>query len=178
MITRVFLEIVNMSLTASYVILAVLLLRLLLRRFPASLSYALWLVVLLRLVLPFSSKAGSLIPSARTVSRLFQGLKQHRKPDPRSRPRGPHVLSLSPVGGRCRISLDMWLGVLAWICLTVSSPAPVAAIDGASLYRHVRFAIRIGDDLYSSDRLEPLCHRHLRPKNMACRPLERGSAIW
>ena len=87
MITRVFLEIVNMSLTASYVILAVLLLRLLLRRFPASLSYALWLVVLLRLVLPFSFESQlALIPSARTVSpMLLQGAQ------PAIASRGPAV---------------------------------------------------------------------------------------
>ena len=44
----------NMSLTASAVILAVLLARLLLRRTPKVFSYALWAVVLFRLLCPVS----------------------------------------------------------------------------------------------------------------------------
>ena len=42
---RFFLQIVNMSITASWIILAVLVLRLLLRRAPKKYSYALWSVV-------------------------------------------------------------------------------------------------------------------------------------
>ena len=51
---RIFLQILNMSLTASYVILLVLLARLILKRAPKVFSYALWIVVLFRLVCPFS----------------------------------------------------------------------------------------------------------------------------
>lgn len=49
-----FLQILNMSITASYVTLAVLLVRLLLRRLPKRYSYALWSVVAFRLVCPVS----------------------------------------------------------------------------------------------------------------------------
>lgn len=49
-----FLTVLNMSLTASYVILIVMLVRLLLKRAPKFISYALWSVVAIRLVLPFS----------------------------------------------------------------------------------------------------------------------------
>ncbi len=48
-----FLSVLNMSLAAGYVILAVLILRLFLKRAPKSLSYALWSVVFFRLVCPF-----------------------------------------------------------------------------------------------------------------------------
>lgn len=54
MLDSVFLQVLNMSYTASYVILAVLLVRLLLRKAPKSFSYALWSVVLFRLVCPWS----------------------------------------------------------------------------------------------------------------------------
>lgn len=50
----VFAQILNMSLTASAVILVVLVLRWLLRRLPKALSYALWAVVLFRLLCPIS----------------------------------------------------------------------------------------------------------------------------
>lgn len=49
-----FLSVLNMSLTASYVILFVIFVRLLLKRAPKFISYALWSVVAIRLVLPFS----------------------------------------------------------------------------------------------------------------------------
>ena len=54
MASALFSRIVNMSLTASVVILAVLALRLLLRRAPKIFSYALWAVVLFRLLCPVS----------------------------------------------------------------------------------------------------------------------------
>lgn len=50
----VFLQILNMSLTASYVILFVLAARLLLKKAPKIFSYTLWGVVLFRLICPFS----------------------------------------------------------------------------------------------------------------------------
>ena len=49
-----FLKILNMSITASYVILALLFIRLLLKRAPKKYSYLLWSVVLFRLICPVS----------------------------------------------------------------------------------------------------------------------------
>lgn len=52
--SELFLTVLNMSLTASYVILFVIPVRLLLKKAPKAVSYALWSVVAFRLVLPFS----------------------------------------------------------------------------------------------------------------------------
>lgn len=52
-----FLKVVNMSITASYVILVVLAVRLLLRRIPKRYSYLLWFAALFRLVCPVSFSA-------------------------------------------------------------------------------------------------------------------------
>ena len=61
--SKLFLQILNMSLTASYVILFVLLARLALKKAPKVFSYALWSVVLFRLLCPFSFESIlSLIP--------------------------------------------------------------------------------------------------------------------
>lgn len=49
-----FLKILNMSITASYVILAVLFIRVLMKRAPKKYSYLLWSVVLFRLICPAS----------------------------------------------------------------------------------------------------------------------------
>lgn len=67
--TDLFLKVLNMSIAASWLILAVLVLRLLLRRGPKWVRPLMWGVVALRLVLPFSFESAlSLIPSAETVS--------------------------------------------------------------------------------------------------------------
>lgn len=52
--SELFLTVLNMSLTASYVILFVILVRLLLKKAPKVISYALWGVVAFRLIIPFS----------------------------------------------------------------------------------------------------------------------------
>lgn len=66
--TRVFLYLANQSITAGYLILAVLLLRLLLRRVPKDLLLWLWVPVGLRLILPVSAKSAlSLIPRAKPI---------------------------------------------------------------------------------------------------------------
>ncbi|HHX60695.1 MAG TPA: hypothetical protein GX707_08280 [Epulopiscium sp.] len=60
---KIFLQIINMSMTASYVILFVILLRLFLKKVPKIYSYSLWIIVLVRLLVPFSfSSALSMIP--------------------------------------------------------------------------------------------------------------------
>lgn len=62
-----FLTILRMSVTAAAVILVVLLARLLLRRAPKIFSYALWAVVLFRLLCPVSFSSGfSLLPGVQT----------------------------------------------------------------------------------------------------------------
>ena len=59
----IFLRIFNMSVTACYVILFVIVVRLLLRKAPRIFSYLLWTAVLFRLVFPFSFKSiFSLLP--------------------------------------------------------------------------------------------------------------------
>ena len=64
----VFLKILNASIAASWLILAVLLLRPLLKKAPRRLLCLLWALAALRLVLPFSVKCPvSLVPSAATV---------------------------------------------------------------------------------------------------------------
>ena len=57
MLNAAFLKVVNLSITGSYVILAVLAARLLLRRAPKKFSYALWAAVGFRLLSPVSFRA-------------------------------------------------------------------------------------------------------------------------
>lgn len=64
----VFLKLINLSITASWLILAVVVLRILLRKAPKSMRCILWALVGIRLVCPLSLESAlSLIPSAQTV---------------------------------------------------------------------------------------------------------------
>ena len=63
-----FVEILNMSISASWLILAVILVRFLLGNAPKGFRYALWALVAIRLICPFSiESAFSLIPSSEMV---------------------------------------------------------------------------------------------------------------
>lgn len=63
-----FLTVLNMSLTASYVILCVMIVRLFIKKAPKAISYALWSVVAFRLTVPFSLESMfSLLPRGKSV---------------------------------------------------------------------------------------------------------------
>lgn len=65
----IFLKLLNLSISASWLVLAVLVLRLVSKRSPKWMNVLLWGIVALRLMLPFSIESAlSLIPSAETVS--------------------------------------------------------------------------------------------------------------
>ena len=67
--SKIFIEIINMSISASYAVLAILLLRLILKKAPKWISVALWSMAAFRLICPFSVESVlSLIPSAEVVN--------------------------------------------------------------------------------------------------------------
>lgn len=66
----IFLKIVNMSISACWIVLAILLLRIILKKAPKWVNCILWGIVGLRLVMPFSFESVfSLVPSAETISK-------------------------------------------------------------------------------------------------------------
>ena len=72
---NLFLSVLNLSITASYVILAILIVRFLLRRAPRKYSYMLWAIAAVRLICPFSFTAPlSVLSYAPAVSRSTQGM--------------------------------------------------------------------------------------------------------
>ena len=71
-----FLKILNMSITATYVLVAVLVLRLLLKRTPKWISYSLWCIVLFRLICPISlSSAFSIFGSLGKTASVGNGIE-------------------------------------------------------------------------------------------------------
>ena len=66
--TAVFLKLLNMSIAASWVVAAVFVLRVLLKKTPKAVMCVLWGMVAIRLVCPFSIESVfSLIPSVETI---------------------------------------------------------------------------------------------------------------
>lgn len=74
----IFLKIVNMSISASWIVLAVLVLRLLLKKAPKWITVLLWGIVAIRLICPFSIESiMSLIPSAETITKAPDAPRPH-----------------------------------------------------------------------------------------------------
>ena len=67
--SEVFLKVVNMSISAGWLVLVVLVLRLILKKAPKWVNVLLWGIVAIRLICPFSIESAlSLIPSTETIS--------------------------------------------------------------------------------------------------------------
>ncbi len=67
--TELFITVVNMSISAGWIVLAILLLRLFLKKAPKWISVLLWGIVAIRLICPFSFESAlSLIPSSQTIN--------------------------------------------------------------------------------------------------------------
>ena len=78
---ELFLTVLNMSLTASYLILFVMFIRLPLKKAPKFISYALWVVVAFRLISPFSFESiFSLIPQNTTIVTIPRDIIYQQSP--------------------------------------------------------------------------------------------------
>ncbi|MBR2876743.1 MAG: hypothetical protein IKC01_06375 [Clostridia bacterium] len=74
----IFLKVVNMSISACWIVLAIILLRFVLKKAPKWINCLLWGIAGLRLVMPFSFESVfSLIPSAETISKPIDSPRPH-----------------------------------------------------------------------------------------------------
>ena len=77
--TNTFITILNISITASYIALAAMMLRLLLKKNPKWISCLLWALVAIRLLVPFSFESKlSLIPDTEPVKAVSSAVPQIR----------------------------------------------------------------------------------------------------
>lgn len=156
----VFLKLVNMSITASYLVAAVLVLRLILKRSPKWIRVALWGLVGLRLVLPFSFKSVlSLIPSTEPLPQEFLYAAT-----PRVQTGIPYVnnmlnpviaQSLAPAELTSANPTQIWSFIFSqlWI-LGVVIMGLYALISYLIVRRRVRPSIRVTGNLYLCDSIE------------------------
>ena len=155
----IFLKILNMSITASYLVLAVVLLRLVLKKAPKAVSVAMWALVGLRLILPFSFESAlSLIPSAQTVppdialsptpmiqsgipilnDALNPVISQSFAPDP--------AASANPLQILISVAAILWL-------LGMAVMAIYAFVSWLRVRRTVRESIPLTENIYLCDRV-------------------------
>ncbi len=120
--SELFLRIVNMSIAASWIVLAILVLRSLLKKAPKWISVLLWGLVAIRLICPFSIESMfSLIPSAETVSPdiMLNKTPQINSGIPMINNAVNPVIdsSLSPAPGDSANPLQIWIPILSvvWI---------------------------------------------------------------
>ena len=168
---ELFLRIVNMSVSAGWVVLAVLLLRLCLKKAPKWASVLLWGIVALRLLLPFSlQSAWSLIPSAETIR---PDILMDPKPSVQTGvPALNHVVnpvisgSFTPAPGASANPLQIWIPVLTGIWLFgIAALFLYSAVSYWRLRRKVCEAVILRENIYQSENVcSPFVLGVIRPK--------------
>jgi len=165
-----FSNVLNASISASWLILAVIGLRIFLKKAPKWVNVALWGIVALRLLMPFSiESAFSLIPSAETVSsQVLQAGpvvgQQSAYLEIVTNPSygNPVTVDLDSSISSFQIDLMKWtflwlLGVLVMLIYT--------AISYLSLRRKLRTAVILRDNFYQSEHVDsPFVLGILNPK--------------
>ena len=169
--SELFLEIVNRSIAASWIVIAVLVLRLCLKKTPKWVNVLLWGIVAVRLIFPFSIESAlSLIPSAETVS---PSIMMEQTPSVQTGvPALDQVInpvidhSLSPAPGASANPLQIWIPVLTVIWLLgVAALFLYSAVSYRRLRRRVCEAVILRDNIYQSENVcSPFVLGIIRPK--------------
>ena len=157
---EVFQKVLNMSIAASWLILAVVVLRLLLRRAPKRYTLLLWAVVGLRLALPWSIESAlSLIPSAAT---LPEGIMLEGAPvldtgiaalNEAINPGFTAAFTPEPAASANPLQVLLPVGAMIWlagICVMLAW----ALWSWLRLRARMRTAVRLEGNVYESERVE------------------------
>jgi beta-lactamase regulating signal transducer with metallopeptidase domain len=177
-VERLFLQVIEMNLTSCYVILFVILARLLLKKAPKVFSYALWSVVLFRLVCPFSFESMfSLIPAgfnAAGMQTVPQGITYLQTPQVQN---GTAVMGLvSPAAANSPLPapaacagadlLQNWIvwGTVIWLAGIVILFA-YSVFTTFKLYHQLKSAKPVFDNVYALQGLKtPFVFGAIQPK--------------
>lgn len=166
-----FLKLVNMSITASYLVLAVILFRILLKKAPKYIRCILWGLVGLRLILPFSIESVlSLIPSTEPLPEefLYAATPQVNTGIAAVNNAVNPVIaeSLTPIEPASANPTQIWSFIFARVWLIgVIAMALYALISYLLLRRRVRVSIKIGKNLRLCDHIgTPFILGMIRPQ--------------
>lgn len=156
-----FVKLFNMSVAAGWMILAVLLLRLLLKKAPHWIHCLLWGFVAVRLICPVSFQSVlSLIPSTETIH--LESVRYGEQPQIRSgvpavnRVVNPVIENtLKPDVSDSVNPLAVWLYAAGVIWLAgVAALLIFAVVSYVRLHRQVRFAARLSGNVWQSDEVQ------------------------
>ena len=169
--SELFLKIVNMSISASWVVIAVLTLRFCLKKAPKWVNVLLWGIVAARMVFPFSIESVlSLIPSAETISPTIM---MEQTPSVQTGvPALNHVInpvisgSFTPAPGASANPLQIWIPILTGIWLFgVAALFLYSAVSYWRLRRKVFEAVILRDNIYQSENVcSPFVLGIIQPK--------------
>ena len=177
---EIFQKALNMSIAAGWLILAVIALRLLLRRAPKRFRLLLWAVVGLRLALPWSIESAlSLIPSAQT---LPEGIMLERAPvldtgisSLNGAINPGFTAAFTPELGVSANPLQVLLPIAAafWM-LGAAAMLLWALVSWLRLRKRVREAVRLEENVYECEIASPFVLGLFRPRIYLPFSLENG----
>lgn len=179
----VFLKLVNLSISASWLILAVLVLRVVLKKAPKWVMPLLWGVVALRLVCPFSIESAlSLIPSAETIPSEI--MTETREPvlyeqatlDIVTNPTLPSAAEV-PVGvSRQQAQVDFNIYSVLWLA-GMAALLVHALVSAEKLKRKLATAILLRDNIYESEFVDsPFVFGVVKPNIYLPMHMDEGTA--
>lgn len=158
--TELFIKIVNMSISASWIVLAVIIFRILLKKAPKWVNPLLWSIVGLRLILPFSIESVlSLIPSVETISPEIiydEAPAIHSGIDVLNRTVNPVISeSSAPVTGASVNPLQIWIPVFSviWIVRLVCMLS-YTVFSFRRLRKRMDTAVVLKENIYRSEKAE------------------------
>ena len=179
----VFLKLVNLSISASWLILAVLVLRVVLKKAPKWVMPLLWGVVALRLVCLFSIESAlSLIPSAETIPSEI--VTETREPvlyeqatlDIVTNPTLPSAAEV-PVGvSRQQAQVDFNIYSVLWLA-GMAALLVHALVSAGKLKKKLATAILLRDNIYESEFVDsPFVFGVIKPKIYLPMHMDEGTA--
>ena len=154
---ELFLKIINMSISASWLVLAVLILRFVLKKAPKWINVLLWGIVAIRLICPFSFESTlSLIPSAETIPlnigmdttpTINSGISAINNAV------NPIISQFNtPMAGASINPLQITIGIYEYIWIFgMIALALYTAISYWRLHRKVDTAVRYKDNIFQSE---------------------------
>ncbi len=171
MLESIFIRVLDMSKTAAIVIAVVLVARLLLKKAPKWISYALWAVVLLRLICPVSIEAPvSVVPRMEQVSveRVDEVLPKFEFETPADRQTNTVEWENIPAGETASVvgksvKPTQWLSLI-WLA-GIAAMLVYSVVSYIRLRRKLVGAVPLRDNIYLADRIStPFVTGLVRPK--------------
>lgn len=167
---ELFLKIVNRSIAASWLVLAVLLLRFALKKAPRWVNVLLWGIVAVRLVFPFSIESAlSLIPSAETISlnSITDQTPVHTDIPVLNRAINPMIgSSLTPAPDASANPLQIWIPILSMLWIIGAAALLLYTLGSYwRLRRNVSEAVILRENIFQCENVEsPFVLGVIKPK--------------